>query len=465
MSGSTSRGPIVPGVLRPVLGLVAGAVTVALVAFAPWLPWPTLTFAPASVAIAPESAVSTEVCTGDLLIAGRDAASAGVSVAASQAVVRAAPGGDPGVPGVLSSEASGSMPTVWSTSGDAPAAAAGSATVGDPDLAGFAASACRVGLLDSWIVGGAGTTGSADLLLLSNPGEVAATVTLTVYGATGPEVPPGGAGVVVAPGTQQVVPLAGLALGEESPVVHVQAEGAPVTAALQASITRTLEPGGVDQLGALEELATTAVFPGVAVVQAEAGATSGGASTLVRLLAPDSDGTAVITVRTVGASAATIEPTTVALSAGVPSAVGMPDLPAGDYVIEVVADVPIASGLWQTTGFGAGSDFAWYPPAPVIDAGAGAVIAVPDGPSPTLTLVNPAQEEATIQVTPGGGASATAVVLPAGASAQVPLRAATAYTLSGDAVRASVRYAATGALAAFAVWPQDAGAEPIVIYP
>ncbi|HCU77031.1 MAG TPA: large extracellular alpha-helical protein, partial [Microbacterium sp.] len=54
---------------------------------------------------------------------------------------------------------------------------------------------------------------------LSNPGEVAATVTLTVYGAGGAEVPPGGGDIVVRPGAQRIIPLAGLALGEESPVV------------------------------------------------------------------------------------------------------------------------------------------------------------------------------------------------------------------------------------------------------
>ena len=73
-------------------------------------------------------------------------------------------------------------------------------------------------------------------------------------------VPPGGAGVVVPPRSQGVVPLAGLAIGEERPVVRVQATGAPVQASLQSSITRTLTAGGVDQVGALAQPATDAAI-------------------------------------------------------------------------------------------------------------------------------------------------------------------------------------------------------------
>ena len=104
--------------------------------------------------------------------------------------------------------------------------------------------------MESWIVGGATTTGSADILLIANPGDVPATVELTVFDTDGPGVPPGGE-LVVAPQTQRAVPIAGLALGEASPVIRVSATGAPVTAALQASITRTLLPGGVDLVGAI----------------------------------------------------------------------------------------------------------------------------------------------------------------------------------------------------------------------
>lgn len=463
--------PTPPGqrLLRPALGLAVGAVVVAVVAIAPWLAWPTVEAEPARVVIAPTDAARADVCAGDLLASGRDATSAaGLSVAAPQAVVRAVGAdSDPATddPVLLSSDASGSSPTAWMVTGGEAVSVAGSAAVADEDLFGFAASACRVPLLDSWLVGGAGTTGAADLVLLSNPGEVAATVTLTVYGATGPEVPPGGAQVVVPAGTQRVLPLAGLALGQESPVLHVQASGAPVAASLQTSITRTLVPGGVDQGGVQTELSTQLLFPGVAVVAAGAGAASGEAPTVVRLLAPTASGVATVTVRSVGGAEPSRAPTVVDLSAGVPVAVGVPDLGVGTWVIEVAADVPVAAAVWQATGFGAASDFAWHSPAPVIAQGAGAIIAVPTGPSPALTLVNPGGADAEVTLSPGGGAAPSTLSIPAGASLEVPLQAAVSYTLTGDPVHAAVHYSAPSALAAFPVWPQDAGAEPIVVYP
>src|SRR3546814_6297364 len=79
-------------------------------------------------------------------------------------------------------------PTRFRSSGPAVFAAAGSSSVEAADLRGFAASACRPPLLESWLVGGATTTGSGDLVVLSNPGTVAATVQITVYGASGPQV-------------------------------------------------------------------------------------------------------------------------------------------------------------------------------------------------------------------------------------------------------------------------------------
>ena len=74
-----------------------------------------------------------------------------------------------------------------------------------------------------------------------------------------------GKGIVVAAGTQRVVPLSALALGEENPIVRVTAAQAPVQASLQSSLTRVLAPIGVDQSAAVGAPDTTLVIPGVAV--------------------------------------------------------------------------------------------------------------------------------------------------------------------------------------------------------
>lgn len=449
--------------LRPVFGVLAGAGAIAAVALVPQIEVPTIAPEPASVAVSPPSAGQTLVCAGDLLASARDSEAAGsITVAAPQAVTTA---GESALDrSELDSDATGTSPLVLrSAPGSEPFAAAGSATVADSDLAGYSAASCRVPLLDSWLVAGAGTTGAADLVMLSNPGEVAATVTLTVYGAGGAEVPPGGGDIVVRPGAQRIIPLAGLALGEESPVVHVQATGAPVAASLQSSITRVLEPGGVDQAGALGELATRQTVVGVTVTEGALGTGTGLAGTIVRVLSPDADTEATISVRAVGAAVPAIDPVNVQLRAGIPAAVEMPSLPVGSYTVDVVASTPVAAAVWQTTGFGAASDFAWYQPSPDIESAA--VIAVPSGPGPVLTIANLGAADVAVELAEPGS-DPVPVTVPAGASVQVPLRAAASYELtSGGPVRASVGYVGAGALGAFPVFPSTVGQEPIVVYP
>lgn len=456
MTGTASRW------IRPLFGALAGAGAIAAIALVPMIEVPAIAPEPASVAIEPPSAGQTLVCAGDLLVSARDSTAVNsITVAAPQAVATA---GESAIDrGELDSDAAGAAPLVLRSSpGSEPFAAAGSATVGDPDLAGYSAASCRLPLLDSWLVAGAGTTGAADLIVLSNPGEVAATVTLTVYGASGAEVPPGGGDIVVRPGAQRIIPLAGLALGEESPVVHVQASGAPVAASLQSSITRVLEPGGVDQAGALSELATSQAIVGVTVTEGALGTGTGLSGTMVRVLSPDADTVATISVRAVGASTPAIDPVNVQLRAGIPAAVEMPSLPVGSYAVDVVASTPVAAAVWQTTGFGAASDFAWYQPSPDIESSA--VIAVPSGPSPVLTIANPSAADVTVELAEPGS-DPVSVAVPAGASVQVPLRASTGYELTGGPVRASVGFVGAGALGAFPVFPSTAGQEPIVVYP
>ncbi|GAA1689345.1 hypothetical protein GCM10009808_02790 [Microbacterium sediminicola] len=452
--------------LRPVIGGALALLIAAAVAVSPLLPWPQITATPAHTEVAVDTPERVAVCTGALLAVGRDSTDAdGLSVAAPQAVTV---GGDSAPSdSVLRSDATTSAPTVWTSiagaTGSASAfAAAGAVSISDADLVGYASSACQTPLMDSWLVAGSGATGASDLVIISNPGEVAATVDLTVYGAGGATAPPGGTDIIVAPGAQRVIALAGIALGEESPVVHVQATGAPVAASLQSSITRTLEPGGIDQSGMLASPDGQLTIGGVAVTVDGLTASAGEAPTQVRILAPTTAGAATITAYAVGETTPARDPITVELAAGIPAVVEVPDLPVGSYVIEVTAPVVIAASVWQTTGFGAGADFAWYLPSPLL--GAESVISVPAGPSPRLTLMNPGQTDASVELT-SELTGPVSVTIPAGSSAQLSVSASTVYHLSGDSVAAAVGFAGDSSLGSFPVWATDAGAEPIVVYP
>jgi hypothetical protein len=456
---------------RVLAGALVSAVFVIAVVTAVALPWPTRTQEPVSVLAMPAPTTTVSVCGGPLLALGRDAQNAAaLSVAAQQNIVTAVPAGDPApersslsVPGT----ARGGADVLTAPPKDGQRAlvsGAGSATVQAPDLTGFAASACQEPRMESWLVGGATTTGASDLVRLANPGAVPATVQLTVYGASGPQVPPGGSALVVAPGTERIVPLAGLILGEEAPVVHVMAAGAPVRAALQASLTRTLVPGGVDQVSAVPAAERVQVIPGVTVVaQPNQGATQS-PSTVLRILSPAGSTTATVTV--LSASGADEQQQSIPLTAGIPAEVELSGLAAGPHTVRIEAGAQIVSAAWSTTGFGAGADFAWYPAVP--EVAAATIVSVPAGPSPVLAVANPGTKAAGVRLAPVDGGSARMLTIPAGGTLAVPVAARAAYTLEpqdGARIRASLSFAGANALADIPVWPGGAAARGVLVYP
>lgn len=460
-----------PTSTRMVAGTLVSTAAVVAAVTAVSVPWPTLTREPVRIAAVPAPSASVLSCAGGLLVLGRDVEdAASIAGATSQSVTF---GGEPGAPEAEWSRLAPPAPgvdegaQVFVAAPDGRSrtdiAAAGSATIRDEDIAGFAASACRPPLLESWLVGGAATTGAADLVILGNPGTVPATVDLTVFGAEGPAVPAGGAGLVLPPGTQRVLPLSGLALGAESPVVRVTATGAPVQASLQASITRVLEPGGADQVDPVVEPEAVQIMEGVRVTAAPVRGQD--ATSLVRILSPSRDATATVTATKVGGSASALTIGNVPLTAGVPTEVSLEGLAEGLYTVRVDADAPVVAGARQATGFDAGDDFAWYAPAPAVEAPS--LFAVPAGAAATLVVGNAGAEPVVAELTVAGGDDPQRITVAPGTSAAVPLRAQTVYRLDpGEgSVRAGISMAGDGALAGYPLWSADAAARPIVVYP
>jgi hypothetical protein len=454
-------------------GTVVSAVAVVAVATAVTLPWPTRADEPLSIAVDPAPAESVAVCDGGLLSIGRDAMAAGSLTAASpedvtSGVTQGAPAPQQqtlsvanvaGSPGTLAFTAA----PVDRTRVDV--GAAGSSEIAAEDLAGYAASACRPPLMESWLVGGSAATGAADLVLLSNPGTVPATVQLTVYGSAGVQTPPGGDGVIIAPGTQRILPLAGLALGEASPVLRVSATGAPVHASLQTSLTRTLTPGGVDHVAPVAEPRPQQTITGVTVTATPGTAGASDAATLLRVLSPSADASATLTVTASGLSVPAIGPQSVTLVAGQPAEVDLGGLPIGSYTVQVDADSPVLAAVWQTTGFGEGDDFAWYTPSP--DVTVPTLFATPSGPAPVMTLVNDADEPAPIAITSDDGSYRLELTVPAKGAMTARLSPREVYLLEpgSTGIQAGISLAAEGALAGISVWPADAAAPQITVYP
>jgi len=128
---------------------------------------------------------------------------------------------------------------------------------------------------------------------------------------------------------------------------------------------------------------------------------------------------------------------------------------------------PVVAAVWQTTGTGAGDDFAWIPAAPQLaPAVDGSLFAVPAGPSPALVVTPAGKDAVAVSVAPADGGTATTVSAAAGRATVVPLAAGRAYRIALDgAAYAAVAFAGDGALASYPVWPQDAASAPVVVYP
>ena len=454
---------------RLLIGTAVSVAAVVAVVTAVSVPWPTLTREPLSVPATPAPAASVIACDGALLAIGRDPTDAdAITVAAPQSVVGGVDEGEAPEEQRLEATDIGPGPMAYTAQPferhAVDVAATGAATAADDDLAGFAASACRPPLLDSWLVGGSAATGAADLVLLANPGTVPATVQLTVFGAAGPQIPPGGADLVVAPGTQRIVPLAGLVLGEETPVVRVSAVGAPVHASLQASITRTLTPGGVDQVGPVPQAETSQTITGITVMRADTEAAAAEQSAVLRMLSPSADTTARVTVTTAGRTEPVGDTQEVSLQAGMPLELALDGLGAGSYTVTVDAGAPVVAAVWQATGVEEGDDFAWYTAAP--DVAVPSLFATPSGPTPLLTVVNPFDEAVVVEVAAVDGGEPLTLTVPARGSIETRLAARTVYELDPESpVRAGLSFAGDGALAGVPVWPADVATPAIVVYP
>lgn len=458
---------------RAAVRLALVAVCAGAVAAAVLVPWHAIEREPLSLSAQPVPSASVLACTGPVLAAGRDSQQAGsLSEAARQRVTVGVTAG-----ATVPDERTLDIPDVSSGTGPetfiAPPngrertdlAAAGSAQVTDDDLSGFAASTCAPPRLESWLVGGSAAVGAADLIMLSNPGEVAAQVDLTVYGGAGMDAPAAGAGIVVPAGSQRIVPLASLGIGEEAPVVRVTASGAPVHASLQTSIIRTLVPGGVDHVGATSTPTQRQVIPAVTVTRApgEEGATD--VTTLLRVLAPSDDGEATVTVTGVGQTQPA-DTQQVSLAAGVPLELELGGLAVGTYTVQIDASVPVVGAVWETTGFGAGSDFAWYTSAD--EVGVPSLVAVASGSSPSLVLHNAGDADVAVELAEDAGTGdVDSVTVPAGQAVQLRVRGGEVYrlTTSGGGVRAAVEYSTGGRLAGYAVVPADAAAAEVRVYP
>jgi hypothetical protein len=474
-----ARGAIVVGA-RILTGTVGTAVAVAVVVAAGWLPLPTIAYRVPATSVTPVATDQQRVCAGPILNLGTASGGSATQVSSVGYPVLdyAASSGQAQTEPLLSTDdSSGVTPFKITLPPDKAnpqavplLAASQTQSVSSGDLVGFSAAECREASGDSWLVGGATTTGRTTLLTLSNPGAVVATVTVSIYTEQGVIDAAGADGIAVPAGGQRVLSLAGFAPGATSPVIRVQSSGGQVVANLQESVVRTLDPGGVDIVGTGTGPSTTTVIPGVvlssmAALTASAGA-DGDADLLpvLRLLAPGTDSVKARII--VSPETGTAKPTTinVTLSPAMVTEVRLGAFADGTYSITVDSDGPVvAAARASTIGTNGATDLAWFSSTALSEKKA--VVAVASGPSPTMHLANATSDDATVTVK-ANGVPTTTVEVPARTTIAVPVAGSTDYQVASPVgLRIAVSYFGDGALASFGVTPSGPNSQPITVYP
>lgn len=425
---------------------------------------------PAGRTVTPVPADAQRVCAGGLLRlgdgSGADATTASPvgdeTVAAASSTGRvhrshlAAASGGGTDPTVVTARAGRTTPTVVGS---------GIEDAETADVAGLAAAACDDPSTSTWLVGGSTVTGRTSVITLANPTDVNATVDVEVYTPDGKVSAPGTTGIVVAPRTQKVVPLAGFVSDAASPVVHVTSSGGQIVATMQETVVRTLTPGGADIVQAAAAPSRTQTIPGVVLRytdEAQQGDDTADAAPVVRVFVP---GTATAHL-TMALTTATGGGTTVQATAdgGVVTDVPLDDFADGRYSITVSSDVPIVAGARTTTTTSGGrTDLGWFASAPTLT---GTTLAdVVDGPNVDLTLVNPGTRDATVRLV-AAGRSTTTVTVAAGTTAITSVPTDTPLTIRGAAgLVAGVTYGGSTGIAGFPIRPGAVASTPVTVYP
>ena len=320
-------------------------------------------------------------------------------------------------------------------------------------LSGLAAAACTDPGNDLWLVGGSTEIGRTTLVTLSNPTDVTATVTLEVFSEKGYIDSVTSEGIIVLPGEQRIISLAGYAPDVIAPVVRVMSNGGQVLANLQQSVTRTLAPSGVEWVAPGSGLATQQIIPGVFVAgqaehdRSEVGNVVSDLEPAIRVVVPGEKDSKV-TVKLLSSTGKTVE-YSANLKAKKVVQLPLAGIADGTYTVIITGQEPLVAGIRTIQGAdsGAAAPAVTDPAAPVVPAGSETggdftwlsstsfltdqiLIPVPVGPAPTVTFYNPANRTAEVTLSAQGKKDINLKVK-AGEMVTTPLAADAQYTAKG----------------------------------
>lgn len=231
---------------------------------------------------------------------------------------------------------------------------------------GLAASNCVPGSNEEWLIAGDNSIGREALLILANPTGVDATVSLQLYGTSGPIQGTGLSGISAPAGKVTVLPLSSFAPKAETFSVHVSSRGAELGMWLQQKTVRGLTPGGLDLVGVSAMPSKEVEIPGVFIRTASALASLASENKdfhdvkpILRITAPG-DKDAEFTAQVLGAdgsSFGTVIQGTV--PAGSTRDFALEDVADGNYSIHIESDQPLLAASRFSRMSGSNADFAW----------------------------------------------------------------------------------------------------------
>ena len=473
----TARGAALASA-RAAGGAIGVGVGIVAVLVAVFVPLPVVQATPASVTVTPVPTAQQLVCAGSLLRLG-NASGEDATTATSLGGADVSFSATAGSPSTTVLENSNGSPRIVSVppvdTGDvALVTGSQSQALSNSDFAGFAAADCAAASTDAWLVGGSTTTGRTTLLTLANPSDVPSTVAIAIYDDRGKIDAPGSTGIIVPARGQRVLSLAGFAPETATPVVHITSKGGQIVANLQQSISRGLEPGGVDIVGSTAPPSTTQVIPGlvvassVAVEQRLGQDDSSDFRTVLRVLVPGSsaaDATITVTAEGKAEEGSSFD---IALKPGVVTDVPIEGLANGRYSITAKTTEPIVAGVRVSTAVSASpavgsTDFAWL--AAPSELTTAAVFSAPVGPAPFLNIANDGKAAVDVTVTPLAGTEKV-ITVPAGSAVVEALTEGSSYRLDAPSpVRAALSFNGNGRLAGFPVREPLSTSGAITIYP
>lgn len=267
----------------------------------------------------------------------------------------------------------------------------------DGDLRGLAAAGCQTPSNDLWIAGASTTVGRTAVLNLTNASQTSATVSLDLFGTSGPIQAAGGKGLLVPPGTTRAVVLAGLAANQEQLSVHLKSTGGAVAAFVQQSVLRGLTPGGVEFLAPANIPAMSQVVTGVRLgdpVLAGKIAGQNGYADAAPSLQVTVPGTknAVVQVKVLGASGQQALPNggVFTAKAGAATALDLSGLAAGDYSLDISADAAFTASVRVSAGTKEGEPTDTSFATASARLGDGQLVVLPRGLASQLSFTAPA---------------------------------------------------------------------------